>query len=170
MTDPRFDPAFQRGYAGPEPELVQRAAAPIPSPASASPASKEPGVARVFSPGPGEESGPDAASARQSESGLAIGGTDQQSEWFDQPPHRNPFGIALLASGLLLLLAGGGMIWSFATRSVTQDALGSFDPGTQAIAILDYHLPPALLLGGVLGVLGWLVLGALDVTASREHR
>jgi hypothetical protein len=24
MTDPRFDPAFQRGYSGPDPELVAR--------------------------------------------------------------------------------------------------------------------------------------------------
>jgi hypothetical protein len=163
MSDPRFDPAFQRGYDGPEPELVVRPA---------------PGVAeavRDFTP-PTHADAPAPAAERvtpaaaESAPGEAETIVDSPPDGSAQQPRRNPFSVALLVSGLALIVIGLAMIWSFATRQITVDETGTtFDVGSQALAILNYLLPPALLLGGVLALVAWLILGALGASGGRSR-
>lgn len=154
MSDPRFDPAFQRGYSGPEPTLVAR---PQASPSRQTiPDVAEPAIARApvapTPPGPAE---PTAE--------LAL-----EEPW--QQPRRNPFAIALLASGLIMLVLGIAMIWSTATAQNSTDTQATYDTAAQALSIVDYLLPPALLLGGILGLLAWLILGALGPSQRRDSR
>jgi hypothetical protein len=157
MTDPRFDPAFQRGYSGPEPELVVRQRAAVP--ATVPPVRVPP---QQISPPPVAND----ESARRA--GVEAAEQPEQAEQPapEQPERRrrrNPFGIALLASGVSLLILGGAMIWSAATaQNSLATQVTTSDTAAQAISIADYTLPPALLFGGILGVLGWLILAALD--------
>jgi hypothetical protein len=151
MSDPRFDPAFQRGYTGPEPELVVREVV------SARPQTVPDVAPSVLAqiPVPDDVRPP----------AETIGDSKPEEIW---SPRRNPFALAMLVGGVILIVAGVAMIWSIATQN-NSNAQPTLDTGAQALAILNYLLPPALFLGGVLGVLGWLILGALGVTRAQDR-
>lgn len=147
MADPRFDPAFQRGYDGPEPELVVR---PGPPHAPEAAAAQRPGV-------------DSAAEHPESAAGSASGVGHPDSHDERLPAARsNPYALALLVAGAAMLVAGGFLLQGYATTTVEQ-----YTPETQALSTLQQTLAPALLVSGIAGVLAWLVLGALEAAARR---
>ncbi len=158
MTDPRFDPAFQRGYSGPEPELVVRAPAPVHTPSQ---------PVRMAAPpsSPSQESARPGVAEADASAAVRFDSAEREEPW--RLPRRNPFGIALLAVGVAMLVLGAAMIWSTATQNNIY-AQGTFDTAAQALSLVNYLLPPALLLGGILGILGWLVLHALGAFPRRD--
>lgn len=134
MTDPRYDAQFRRGYEGP----------PVPPPvgrAQTPPASSEDPIP---SPPPVDD-------------GAGVVGavvTDQDPEPLRR---RNPWSIALLVGGMLLVIAGGWMLRSYATTNSTT----GFSPSDQLWLYVEQQLSPALLVGGFLALVAWLVIGAL---------
>ena len=73
-------------------------------------------------------------------------------------PARNPFCLALLVASLLLLVAAGAIFWKAATASSQYD-FG--DPWQSFVQELLFTAPQALMTAGLLGVVGWIVLGAV---------
>lgn len=141
MTDPRFDPAFQRGYSGPQPKPVARVAAPSPraevaepEPAAA-PAGNAPVGVPVIEPAP--EPDPDRALL-------------------------NPYRLALLLFGLALLFGSATLLFEQVQhpQGVNTTIEGQF------VQMLTYNLPPGLALAGLVCLIVWLTLGALDRTAG----
>ncbi|MEO6534216.1 MAG: hypothetical protein ABIO06_11665 [Pseudolysinimonas sp.] len=143
-TDPRFDPRFQRGYDGPEPGP------------SATPTMPSPAI----------------------DSEAATGGTGGQDDArdsapsYDEPdafwtsPRRNPFALALLSGGIAMVAAGSWLVWTMATAS---DYPSNSDQSSQLFALLQTTLAPALLTAGVLGLVGWLVLGAVAASGRKSE-
>ena len=159
MTDPRFDPVFQRGYSGPAPELVPRETVPAKPRAGrdvATPARAETPVAANLQSATEPTVDPPLEEVPRSE-----------ETW--SPTRRNPFATAMLAGGLILILIGVAMVWGIATQ-INSNTQTTLDTGAQVEAFLAYLLPPALLLGGILGVLGWLILGALGALGAPRTR
>jgi hypothetical protein len=146
--DPRFDPRFQRGYDGPEPD-----APPTPTPGRLSPA----GAGGSSVPPPPEPGAAHEIIAAQDAVGPSES-TDAPDNVFWVPPRRNPYGIALLAGGLVMIAVGLWLVWSVVTASSFPDG---YDRAAQAFQVVQQQLTPAFLLAGVLGIVGWLVLGAL---------
>jgi hypothetical protein len=142
MTDPRFDPVFQRGYSGPAPELVVRET--------------------VVDPPVRPVAAPDAYPAPAPAPVADDIGTEEPGAW--APPRRNPFAIALLVVGVTMVAAGVWLTQAFAATSAN-----GYTPDEQTIAILQQALGPALLLGGIVGVVAWLVLGALAAAPGRAR-
>jgi hypothetical protein len=155
--DPRFDPRFQRGYEGPEPPAPSTPALPSPvgsSPSSPAPASapeiqREPTARAVQEPGGSPESS--AAS-------------DGDPSW--APPRRNPFALALLIAGLAMIAVGGWLVWTVVTASSFPDG---YDRAAQAFSLVQQQLTPPLMIAGFLGVVGWLVLGALGASTRKRE-
>ena len=141
--DPRFDPRFQRGYEGPEPDAPPTPAVPTPVEAPA---------ARVVV-------APDAASTPA----LPAATLDDSAGWF--PPRRNPFAIALLIGGVAMIAVGLWLVWTVASASTYPDGN---DRAAQAFGLVQNELTPALLIAGLLGIIGWLVLGALASSGRRD--
>ena len=142
MSDPRFDPAFQRGYSGPEPELVPRSAAPV---GGVVPPEDPPAVA-VPTAGLTVES--------LTVESLTVGQTLRTSEHRG----RNPYRLALLVGGLALLLGAVSMIFEV----VRHPHGSSTTVESQFVNLLVGDLPPALTLSGLICLIAWLALGALD--------
>ncbi len=146
--DPRFDPRFQRGYDGPQP-------APPATPALPSPI----------------EPAPDPVAARATEHDHEQvdevepqAGADDNVFW--SPPRRNPFAIALLVASLAVIAVGLWLIWGVVSAPSFPDGN---DPAAQAFALIQQQLSPALLIAGVLGLVGWLVLGALAASDRKQE-
>ena len=136
MTDPRFDPAFQRGYSGPEPELVAREQTPVASvPSVADPVAVPEEIERPARPEP------DAAV--EPERRFSI---------------HNPSRFALLLLGIVLLLAAVGSLYA----EVLHPQTTSTTVESQFVELLISALPPVLGLAGFASVILWLALGALD--------
>lgn len=160
MSDPRFDPRFQRGYAGPQP-VPSGAAAPPPSRALSDPVAPEP------TPIDGEPAEPRPAPALLP---SALEDADESSAPQAAPAGRNPYALALLIGGVLLFVTGTWWAWSSAgLTNVSAESDPDAQLRAQAISLLGFLMPPALLIGGLLGIVGWLVLGALGVP-SRQAR
>jgi hypothetical protein len=149
--DPRFDPRFQRGYDGPEPDAPPTPA--VPSPIEPGGSSREPAGRGAADIAPASDAG------RPSEPRDEA---DDDALW--SPPRRNPFAIALLVGSLALIAIGLWLIWTVASASSYPDG---YDRAAQALALVQQVLSPALLLAGLLGVIGWLVLGALAASARK---
>ncbi len=137
MTDPRFDPAFQRGYSGPQPKPVARGAAPSSSAEAAEP---EPAASSATA-APVTEPAPESDPAR---------------------PQLNPYRLALLLFGLALLLASVALLF----EQVQHPQGVNTTIESQFVQILTYDLPPGLALAGFVCLIVWLALGALDRPAA----
>lgn len=137
--DPRFDPRFQRGYDGPQP-------APPAIPAMPSPIESASGLGAERETEHGREPAETVEPTVTGDDGL----------W--APPRRNPFAIALLVGSLAMIAVGVWLIWSVVTASTYPDGN---DRAAQAFGMVQAQVTPALLIAGVLGLVGWLVLGAL---------
>jgi hypothetical protein len=141
MTDPRFDPAFQRGYEGPNPELVvrrQAASEVVPLEVTAS-------------------SGPDAAPEPRSLDPVSASGAGV-SEPEPRAGPRNPYRLGLLLGGILLIVAAAAILSS----QVQQPQASDTTPQAQFVHLLLGLLPPSLLLSGLVCIILWLAIGALD--------
>ncbi len=141
MTDPRFDPAFQRGYAGPEPELVARVV--VPDAASAPDAPPLPAAVESLARPTPEPPEPPVDVAIEPESPVAI---------------RNPYRLALLIVGVALLLIAGSTLYA----QVRHPQANVPTVESQFVQLLLFSLPQAFALAGFVALLLWLVLGALD--------
>lgn len=143
--DPRFDPAFQRGFEGERPRSV--APRPVAEPPRASTAhAPEPAGA-----GPGGTVAADASSS-------PIRSTDATDE-ADEPHRANPFLIALAVVAVALVASG---VWA------VQAARAPFE-GTNAAANVDFiglqilqALAPASISLGVATAIGIVFVYALD--------
>ena len=139
MTDPRYDPRFQRGWDGQQP-------APVPAPVrpaaldEARPADAAASSASSASPAPPE---PDAE--------PPVDATDDEA-W--SAPRRNPFRIALVVLGVALLAAGGGMTWFLALGQ----SQGS-TPWATMLAQLPYELMPTAVLAGIAAIIAAIAIG-----------
>jgi len=80
------------------------------------------------------------------------------------PPRRNTFALALLVGGLAMIAVGAWLLWSVVTASSYPNG---YDRAEQAFALIQQQFTPALLICGVLGVVGWLVLGALGASTRK---
>ena len=148
MTDPRYDPRFQRGYAGPGPDAVAEPEAPG-SPREARPVSWQPEPPRpvgAFPPEPVVDPSPDAPR------------TEQGSDDLDEPgvtPRRDPYRLALLVVSLVLLVIAGELFWQIARPPETAGG------GGYTIMMMAPAALPAFVLAGLVGLIVWLALGAL---------
>jgi hypothetical protein len=75
------------------------------------------------------------------------------------PTPRNPYRIALLLAGVAMLLGAGILIWY--SVQTANDTSGFYDVGQQTLSDVEYLVPPALILSGLVCIIAWLVLGAL---------
>lgn len=151
--DPRFDPRFQRGYDGPEPDVPATPAASSPVEPGAS--SRGPAAASASSErgdGVGDGGGPPGPTDLDAPSA----GPDGEGLW--PPPRRNPFALVLLIGSLAMIGVGIWLFWTVVTASTFPNG---YDKASQAFALAQQQLTPALLIAGVLGLIGWFVLGAL---------
>ncbi len=141
MTDPRYDEQFRRGYDGPPvpPPATNAAAAPVPS-------------ARIPVK-PLENPTPSQPPVDEDERVVGVV-TDQEPEL---PRRRNPWSIALLVVGLVMLVVGGWLLRTYATTT----AINGYTPDEQLQVFLQSQLSPALLVSGFIAVIAWLVVGAL---------
>lgn len=150
MTDPRFDPRFQRGYSGDGLE-AQDVAQPAPAPEAAVRATPADPVTRR------EPAQPDTPEPAATPVDIDVG-------W--APAAANPYRLALLLTGLAMLLGAGVLIWysskNFLIGSTTDDI------GQQALSALQYLVSPALVVAGFVCIIVWLALGA--VTARDADR
>ena len=148
MSDPRFDPRFQRGYSGPQPDPSSMPVPPFERRAEGK-AGDSPAV------------DPAEAAPRPAPDAATIATDDLGAVW--TPPRRNPFALTLLIGGAAMIAIGAWLVWTLAT---TADF--SYDADEQAVLLLQQLLSPALLICGVLGIAGWLVLGALAASGRRR--
>jgi hypothetical protein len=155
--DPRFDPRYQRGYDGPEPDAPPTPA--MPSPVARSDSARPP----TAGGGAGSEadSAPPVGAVLQ-ESVAA----DDAADDFWAPPRRNPYALALLVGGLAMIAVGLWLIWSVVTQSSFPDGN---DRAAQAFGLVQQQLTPALVIAGFVGVVGWLVLGALGPSGRKRE-
>jgi len=147
MTDPRYDEQFRRGYDGP----------PVLPPLPSTSASSQRDVQEIPSQ-PGQVRDVDEPEAvAPMEADLARGGDALR------PFRENPFAIALLAAGVLLVVVGVWMI----ERSVSLTSI-VFTPEQQAVIEAESHLSAPLLTGGVIAIVAWLALGVFAASAARR--
>jgi len=153
MTDPRFDPAFQRGYDGPDPELVVR------EQVRAEPVTQVPVM-------PDVAAAPDrvdpASRPVASQAASPAAPPERELEPEQQPDARfaihNPYRLALLLLGIALLIATVSSLY----YEVVHPQASSTTADSQFVQLLISNLPPVLGLAGCVCVILWLALGALD--------
>jgi len=155
--DPRFDPRFQRGYDGPEPAAPSTPAMPSPIEAAAAPR-------RAAELSPRSEAG--SVHAMQDPADLSAPAAPAEDDGVWTPPRRNPFAVALLVGSLVMIGVGLWFFWSVFTASSYPD--GS-DRAALMFQLIQQQLTPALLIVGLLGVIGWLSLGAVAVSNDRRE-
>ena len=145
MTNPRYDEQFRRGYDGP----------PVPPP-----------VARAETPPDSSPRIPAAPVESHTSSGLPdderadVSGvvgvvvTDQEPEPLRR---RNPWLIALLVVGLVGVVVG---CWLLSDYIITS-TINGYATSEQFKVTFEEQLSPALLTGGFVALVAWLVIGAL---------
>lgn len=145
MTDPRYDPRFQRGWGGDPaastgvpadplaPARAEVAAAPAPTHAAAG----LPRTEAVAAPVESEPTVPD------------------DEAWIEQPRH-NPFRIALAATGVALLAIGGWLIW---VSWVTEAQQSTSTPDGAVLGQVLYQLMPTVVLAGLVALIAAIALG-----------
>ena len=145
MTDPRYDEQFRRGYDGP----------PVPPPATHAAAAPVPNARIPVKP----LENPTPSRPPIDEDTRVVGVvTDQEPEL---PRRRNPWSIALLVVGLVMLVVGGWLLRTYATTT----AINGYSPDEQLQVFLQSQVSPALLVSGFIAVIAWLVVGALAARA-----
>lgn len=155
MTDPRYDPRFQRGWNG---ELPPPVAVPV---------TRDPGEPGLVATPQHEQStaaapvdrevvwtdavGPESADAQSADTRRI----EFEHADSDDAPHRNVPRIALAVLGVLLLAATGGLI----QQAMSMD--GSSEPAKIAFSQFAQSLIPVLGFAGFLAVVVAIALGAM---------
>ena len=142
MTDPRYDEQFRRGYDGP----------PVPPPGTGAPTS--PASSARIPVAPLEDPAPSQPSADEHAPADGVVVTDQEPEPLRR---RNPWSIALLVGGLVMLVVGGWLLRDYATTAT----INGYSEGEQLKVFLEQALSPAILTCGFIAVVAWLVVGTL---------
>jgi hypothetical protein len=138
VTDPRYDPRFQRGWDGAPPPAPAPVVVPPPAPAVPAPGPIPVAEAPVPAPEPIEvDPAPEA-------------------EW--DPPARNPFRIALVVLGIALVVSSAGLFWQMAQDHSSASVQS---PADIAIQQLGYTFAPTLLLVGIIALVVAIALGVL---------
>jgi hypothetical protein len=155
--DPRFDPRFQRGYDGPQPEAPR-------TPAMPSPIEQRHSVIDQIDGIPLPVLAESSQGARPTISDPDVSPPDDaDTAWV--PPRRNPFALALLVGAAAMIAVGGWLVWTLATTPANTSTYSLDD---QAVLLLQQQVAPALLICGTLGIVAWLMLGALAAAARRS--
>lgn len=146
MTDPRYDPRFQRGWDGTPPDSAPAPPSSTPPPthpAPVAPAGRaEPPRVAVPDPIGAAPTGPAEEPGTEAEVEPAAG------------PVRNPYRIALVMLGAVLVLAGAGMLWQLA------QPITSASPTEYVIPQLEGMVAPWIALSGLLAIIAAIALGA----------
>jgi hypothetical protein len=171
--DPRYDAAFQRGYAG---EALAPGPAPAPPPApmrrvapvvppAAEPARTVPSAAptRIEPVPPAPSDSPEAGAAASSASAPAPvaasrPAADPASAW---DTTRNPFYLAAAALAVLLVVAGA--VWLDQGFAAIADKRWATDVGYYAAMTMSFGAP-------LLIAIGVAILGALLFVLARAWR
>lgn len=144
--DPRFDPRFQRGYAGEAPVATtaqrgSRAAWPTPK-VVADPAKLIAGPPRVVAP-----------------TVPAVEASGEHPVQVAEPLPRNPWSLALLIVSAAMILGGLAIAWYGVSH---RSAWGTGTPVLDLFLMeLSWILPSALLIAGSVGLVARLALAAL---------
>jgi H+/Cl- antiporter ClcA len=139
VTDPRYDPRFQRGWDGAPPS------APPPQPVRHGSAESVP-----------EE--PPPRPAAPAPDPVADETPDVDEVDVDEPERRrNPFRIALVVLGIALIAVAAALFWQTAEP---RDGSGD-TPATVAIQGLGYTFGPTLLLVGIVAIIVAIALGTV---------
>jgi hypothetical protein len=144
VTDPRYDEQFRRGYDGP----------PVAPPVSSAPT--HPAPRAQIPAAPLEAPTPSQPSVDEHAPAVGIVVPDQEPEPLRR---RNPWTIALLVVGLVMLVVGGWLLRAYATTT----AINGYSQDEQLQVFLQQAMAPALLICGFIAVIAWLVVGALAV-------
>ena len=80
-----------------------------------------------------------------------------------RPFRRNPFAISLLSAGILMLVVG---VWML-QQSTTLSGI-AYPPNQQAVLQIESQLTTPVLVGGVIAIVAWLVMGAFAASADRR--
>jgi len=142
MTDPRYDEQFRRGYEGP----------PVPPPVAKAQPDRE-SDARI-PVAPVEAPTPSRPTVDEQPEVVGEVETDHEPEPLRR---RNPWSIALLAGGLIFIVAGGWLLQDY----VATAAINGYSPDDQLRVFVEQQLSPAFVMGGLIAVIAWLVLGAV---------
>ena len=153
MTNPRYDEQFRRGYSGP----------PVQPPVDAGASTSQ-----ADAPQPLQDDGPGrrapAGEDRVVDESSGVPSPDVDGLGSDiasaRPFRRNPFAIALLAAGVLMLIVGVWLVEQSTKLAATSEQ--------QAVSELELQLTGPLLTGGVIAIVTWLVLGAVAATTHRR--
>jgi hypothetical protein len=163
--DPRYDAAFQRGYAGealaPGPAPMRRVAPVVPP--AAEPARTVPSAAptRIEPVPPALSDSPEAGAAASSGSAPATVSrpvADHASAW---DTTRNPFYLAAAALAVLLVVAGA--VWLDQGFAAIADKRWATDVGYYAAMTMSFGAP-------LLIAIGVAILGALLFVLARAWR
>ncbi len=150
MTDPRFDPRFQRGWNGPEPVVR---AAPTPQP-----------VVAFIPP-------PPVVEVTRPETPVDAVADEQRAEPSSRFAIHNPARLVLLIGGIVLLIAAVATLNVQIAFQQQQNADPSFSSMVPPLpTALLYSLPQPLCEAGLISLIVWLALGALDAGARRAQR
>ena len=141
MTDPRYDEQFRRGYDGPV----------VPPPV----APPESTAARTTPSVP--ESDPEPVAVEP------VGADRPRDVGVPRPFRRNPFAIGLLSAGILMLVVG---VWMVQQSTTLSSIL--YTPDQQAVLQVESQLTTPVLVGGVIAIVAWLVMGAFAASADRR--
>lgn len=154
-VDPRFNPAFQRGFVS-DGHLDEYAPVAGAVPAAAAP---EPDAPLVGAPGPAGPTGPAAAEQFVR---MDADGTDAASPASEVQSARNPYLITLLVVALVLIVAG---IWLFVGSETQFDSSEVQSQGDYVSLTSLIEFAPFLALLG-----GSIIVGVLFVYALRYRR
>ena len=80
-----------------------------------------------------------------------------------RPFRRNPFAIGLLSAGILMLVVG---VWMVQQSTTLSSIL--YTPDQQAVLQIESQLTTPVLVGGVIAIVAWLVMGAFAASAGRR--
>ncbi|MGN6326984.1 hypothetical protein [Pseudolysinimonas sp.] len=149
MTDPRYDPRFQRGWDGTVPPTAPRPASSPPAElASTRAAPARATAARSVAPSPVVPATEAAAEAH-----ADLDGTDAPDSEEEAPGRRNPYRIALVALGAVLTLGSGGLMWQLA------QPMTDFAPTAYVIPQFEAMVAPWTALAGLLTIIAAVALG-----------
>lgn len=154
--DPRFDPAFQRGYDG-QPQVRPAAVPSAGQPVQRTPLIEVPPAIRSETR---REPAPEATPVAAAPSRLLV---EPTVDYAEEPERRvNPFLIGLLAAAVLLI--GGGLYLTSRLGEMFANTQGSASYDYITLQVMTFAAPMLIVLGVATGI------GVLFIYAVRWGR